>query len=101
MMGSVGQQRRVIAEREPDLVRQGDDPPRDQFQVTLDFGLVPADAKPECIFEDDGQQTGGGLGAEYRPGEACRQQVGYAPDMVNVYVGSHQCPDTIQRKLDV
>ncbi len=89
-----------IYQREPMLIRQRDEAAFNNVDVTFDTLLVAAEAQLEGIFKNDGQEFCRGLAAKYRPREACRQQIGNTPDMVDVYMGDHQRLDGIQRKVD-
>ncbi|CAM4154196.1 hypothetical protein PSRE111525_27885 [Pseudomonas reidholzensis] len=77
----------------PSVKGDGGDQAVQTLEKTCDVLRLAADAKPEGIFEDQGQQFGGGLAAEDRAlvtgGEQCRD----AADVVEVDVGDDQRAD--------
>src|SRR3990167_250842 len=93
-------QRLAVVQGEPGVVRQRNNALLDQFDITLDLFLVATEAKLEGIFQDDGQQLGRRLTAEYRAFEAGSQKIGNAPDMVDMHMGRDQGLDDIQREFD-
>src|SRR3990167_2418489 len=90
----------AVVQGKPDVVRQCNNALLDHLYITLDLFLITTEAELEGIFQDDGHQLGRWLTAEDRPFKAGSQEIGNAPDMVDMHMGRDQGLDGIQREFD-
>lgn len=95
-----GHQLVAVVQREPVLVRQGNEPTFDALDVAFNLCMVATDAKFECILKHDGQQLCRRLATQYRPVETRREQIRDATDMVDVNVRHDERFDGVERELD-
>ena len=84
----------------PVAVGHGHDTGRYGRDETLHGVWIPRDSHFNRVFQHQGQQPGGGLGAHDGALEACRQQVRDTPDMVDVHMADNQCLDMVDRKIN-